>query len=94
MERQTNILLMKNLYLYELLNVKIIPITKRIASDTGLIISTGCSCYYWLLENCSDSEFPHEIIADMLELVKNTIHDTHERAKYLMNIFFDTAAVS
>ncbi|WP_106769636.1 DNA alkylation repair protein [Paenibacillus faecalis] len=67
---------------------------KWIASDVELKMSAGWSCYCWLLGNRPDSEFSEEKIANMLELVKNTIHDAPERAKHAMNNFIYTVAVS
>lgn len=67
---------------------------KWIASDIELKMSAGWSCYCWLLGNRPDSEFSEEKIADMLELVKNTIHDAPERTKYAMNNFMYTVGVS
>lgn len=67
---------------------------KWIASGIELKMSAGWSCYCWLLGNRPDSEFSIEKIANMLELVKNTIHDAPERTKYAMNNFIYTVAVS
>lgn len=67
---------------------------KWIASGTELKMSAGWSCYCWLLGNRPDSEFSEEKIADMLDLVKNTIHDAPERTKYAMNNFIYTVGVS
>lgn len=67
---------------------------KWIASDIELKMSAGWSCYCWLLGNRPDSEFAEEKISGMLEHVKNTIHDAPERAKYAMNNFLYTVAVS
>jgi 3-methyladenine DNA glycosylase AlkD len=67
---------------------------KWIASDEELRMSAGWSCYCWLLGNRKDVEFSETKIANMLELVKNTIHDAPERTKYAMNNFIYTVAVS
>ncbi|MEC0240631.1 DNA alkylation repair protein [Paenibacillus dokdonensis] len=67
---------------------------KWIASGIELNMSAGWSCYCWLLGNRPDREFSEGEIADMLELVKNTIHDAPERTKYAMNNFIYTVAVS
>jgi hypothetical protein len=67
---------------------------KWIASGVELKMSEGWNCYCWLLGNRKDSEFSEEKIADMLELVKNTIHDAPERTKYAMNNFTYTVGVS
>ncbi|MFC9774258.1 DNA alkylation repair protein [Paenibacillus chitinolyticus] len=65
-----------------------------IASDTELKRSAGWSCYCWLLGNRPDREFSEEKMADMLELVQNTIHEAPDRTKYAMNNFIYTAGVS
>ncbi|WP_312113598.1 DNA alkylation repair protein [Brevibacillus reuszeri] len=67
---------------------------KWIASDEELRRSAGWSCYCWLLGNRQDSEFSESKLATMLETVKNTIHEAPERAKYAMNNFIYTVAVS
>lgn len=67
---------------------------KWIASGENLRMSAGWSCYCWLLGNRPDSEFSEDKISDMLELVKNTIHDSPERTKYAMNSFMYTVGVS
>ncbi|MFC4408998.1 DNA alkylation repair protein [Chungangia koreensis] len=61
-----------------------------IASGEELRMSAGWSCYCWLLGNRPDHEFSESKLADMLELVKNTIHDSPERAKASMNNFIFT----
>jgi 3-methyladenine DNA glycosylase AlkD len=65
-----------------------------IASGDELRMSAGWSCYCWLLGNRPDVEFSVNKIADLLKLVENTIHDAPERAKYSMNNFVYTVAVS
>ncbi|OBZ18576.1 DNA alkylation repair protein [Bacillus sp. FJAT-27264] len=67
---------------------------KWIASGDELRMSAGWSCYCWLLGNRPDAEFSESKIASMLDLVKNTIHDAPERAKYAMNNFIYTVGVS
>ncbi|MFD0711682.1 DNA alkylation repair protein [Paenibacillus sp. GCM10027626] len=67
---------------------------KWIASGEELRMSAGWSCYCWLLGNRPDHEFSESKIADMLEMVQNTIHDSPERTKYAMNNFIYTVAVS
>ncbi|NGM82805.1 DNA alkylation repair protein [Paenibacillus sp. 7124] len=67
---------------------------KWIASGEELRMSAGWSCYCWLLGNRPDDEFSESKIAGMLEIVKNTIHDSPERTKYAMNNFLYTVAVS
>ena len=65
-----------------------------ITSDSELRMSGGWSCYCWLLGSRPDREFAEEKIADLLELIKKTIRDAPERAKYAMNNFIYTVAVS
>ncbi|WP_040949802.1 DNA alkylation repair protein [Gorillibacterium massiliense] len=65
-----------------------------IASGEELKMSAGWSCYCWLLGNRKDSEFAASKLAEMLELAKRTIHDAPERAKFAMNQFIYTVAVS
>ncbi|MFS0574995.1 DNA alkylation repair protein [Sporosarcina sp. 179-K 3D1 HS] len=67
---------------------------KWIASGEELRMSAGWSCYCWLLGNRSDVEFSESKIADMLEMVKNTIHDSPERTKAAMNNFLYTVGFS
>lgn len=67
---------------------------KWIASDEELRMSAGWSCYCWLLGNRQDGEFSESKIATMLEMVKNKIHDSPQRAKYAMNNLIYTVGVS
>lgn len=67
---------------------------KWIASGEELRMSAGWSCYCWLLGNRSDDEFSESKIAGMLEIVKNTIHDSPERTKSAMNNFLYTVGIS
>lgn len=67
---------------------------KWINSGEELKMSAGWSCYCWLLGNRPDHEFSADKLAEMLELVKNTIHASPERAKYAMNQFVYTVAIS
>lgn len=67
---------------------------KWIASGEELRMSAGWSCYCWLLGSRPDSEFAESKIANLLEVVEKTIHDAPERAKYAMNNFMYTVAVS
>ncbi|RUS48188.1 DNA alkylation repair protein [Cohnella sp. AR92] len=67
---------------------------KWIASGEELRMSAGWSCYCWLLGNRKDSEFDEDKLAGMLDRVRATIHDAPERAKYAMNMFIATVAVS
>lgn len=65
-----------------------------IASGEELKMSAGWSCYCWLLGNRKDSEFSESKLAQMLEIVKNTIHDAPECTKSAMNNFLYTVAIS
>jgi 3-methyladenine DNA glycosylase AlkD len=67
---------------------------KWIASGEELRMSAGWSCYCWLLGNRPDAEFNINKIANMLDQVKNTIHDSPERTKSAMNNFIYTVGVS
>ncbi|AEB28790.1 conserved hypothetical protein [Carnobacterium sp. 17-4] len=67
---------------------------KWIASGQELRMSAGWSCYCWLLGNRSDNEFSENKISDMLEHVKNKIHDSPERTKASMNNFLSTVGIS
>lgn len=67
---------------------------KWIASGEELRMSAGWSCYCWLLGNRPDSEFSASKIADMLDLVKNTIHESPDRTKSSMNNFIYTVGIS
>ncbi|KAA0966331.1 DNA alkylation repair protein [Sporosarcina sp. ANT_H38] len=67
---------------------------KWIASDEELRMSAGWSCYCWLLGNRRDVEFSDRKISNMLDIVKNTIHDAPERTKSAMNNFLYTVGVS
>lgn len=67
---------------------------KWIASGEELKMSAGWSCYCWLLGRLPDREFDESKLAGMLELARNTIHDSPDRAQYAMNNFIYTVAVS
>ncbi|MEH7380942.1 DNA alkylation repair protein [Bacillus sp. JJ1533] len=67
---------------------------KWIASGEELRMSAGWSCYCWLLGNRKDHEFSESKLSDMLDLVKNTIHDAPERTKSAMNNFLYTVGIS
>jgi 3-methyladenine DNA glycosylase AlkD len=67
---------------------------KWISSGDELKMSAGWSCYCWLLGNRKDSEFSESKISNMLDLVKNLIHEAPERTKSAMNNFLYTVGVS
>ena len=67
---------------------------KWIASGEELRMSAGWSCYCWLLGNRLDVEFSETKISNMLDVVKNTIHDSPERTKSAMNNFLYTVGIS
>ncbi|WP_372629857.1 DNA alkylation repair protein [Cohnella sp.] len=67
---------------------------KWIASGEELKMSAGWNCYCWLLGNRPDHEFSESKLSEMLELVRNTIHDRPERTKYAMSNFIYTVGVS
>ncbi|MCM3654571.1 DNA alkylation repair protein [Metabacillus litoralis] len=67
---------------------------KWIASGEELKMSAGWSCYCWLLGNRPDAEFSESPLASMLDMVKNTIHDSPDRTKSAMNNFIYTVGIS
>jgi len=67
---------------------------KWMASGEELRMSGGWSCYCWLLGNRKDQEFSECKISEMLDRVKNTIHDSPERTKSAMNNFLYTVGIS
>jgi 3-methyladenine DNA glycosylase AlkD len=67
---------------------------KWIASGEELRMSAGWSCYCWLLGNRKDEEFSTSKLANMLDQVENTIHDSPERTKSAMNNFIYTVGIS
>ncbi|MFB5089124.1 DNA alkylation repair protein [Psychrobacillus sp. PGGUH221] len=67
---------------------------KWIISGEELKMSAGWSCYCWLLGNRMDVEFSESKIANMLEIVEKTIHDSPERTKSAMNNFIYTVGIS
>jgi 3-methyladenine DNA glycosylase AlkD len=67
---------------------------KWIASGDEMRMSAGYSCYCWLLGNRPDHEFSESKISNLLDTVKNTIHDSPERTKSAMNNFLYTVGIS
>lgn len=67
---------------------------KWIASGDELKMSAGWSCYCWLLGSRPDVQFTESKIAGMLDMVRETIHESPERTKSSMNNFVYTTAVS
>ncbi|MFZ3579743.1 DNA alkylation repair protein [Virgibacillus sp. DJP39] len=67
---------------------------KWIASGEELKMSAGWSCYCWLLGNRPDNIFSESKISNMLDIVKNEIHNSPERTKSAMNNFLYTVGVS
>jgi 3-methyladenine DNA glycosylase AlkD len=67
---------------------------KWIASGDELRMSAGWSCYCWLLGNRKDNDFSEMKISNLLDRVKNRIHDAPERTKASMNNFLYTTGVS
>ncbi|MBM7602485.1 3-methyladenine DNA glycosylase AlkD [Metabacillus crassostreae] len=65
-----------------------------IASGQELKMSAGWSCYCWLLGNRPDNEFSESKISQMLDTVKNEIHNSPERTKSAMNNFLYTVGIS
>ncbi|MBP3041530.1 DNA alkylation repair protein [Bacillaceae bacterium Marseille-Q3522] len=67
---------------------------KWITTSDELRMSAGWSCYCWLLGNRKDNEFSESKISNMLDIVKNSIHDSPERTKSAMNNFLYTVGIS
>lgn len=67
---------------------------KWIASGNELRMSGGWSCYCWLLGNRKDNEFSKSKISNMLDIVKDSIHNSPERTKSAMNNFLYTVGIS
>ncbi|PSL41024.1 3-methyladenine DNA glycosylase AlkD [Planomicrobium soli] len=67
---------------------------KWIASGRELEMSAGWSCYCWLLGNRKDHEFSETKISGMLDLVKDSVHESPQRTKSAMNNFLYTVGVS
>lgn len=67
---------------------------KWIKSDEELRKSGGWSTYCWLLGSRKDEEFSEEKIADMLDYVKNNIHNEPPHAQEAMNNFVYTVGTS
>lgn len=65
-----------------------------IDSGEELRMSAGWNCYCWMLGNRPDHEFDEAKIVDLLGRVQATIHDAPIRARYAMNSFLYTVAVS
>ena len=65
-----------------------------IKRDEELYMSAGWSTYCWLLGSRKDEEFSKEKLFDMLEFVKNHIHDMPPRTKDAMNNFVYTVGTS
>lgn len=67
---------------------------KWIASGEDLRMSSGYSCYCWLLGNRKDSEFDKEKLQVMMKLVKDTIQEAPANARKAMGDFLYTVAIS
>lgn len=67
---------------------------KWITSGEDLKMSAGWSCYCWLLGNRKDVEFSESKMSNMLDMVKNKIHESPERTKSSMNNFIFTVGTS
>ena len=57
-------------------------------------MSAGWSCYEWLLGTRKDSEFNKDEILEMLNRVRDTIHNQPNRTKYAMNNFIIAVGIS
>lgn len=67
---------------------------KWIHSDEDLRKSAGWSTYCWLLGSRKDEEFSEGKLSDMLDFVKEHIHDETTHAKDAMNNFVYTVGTS
>lgn len=67
---------------------------KWISSGSELRMSGGWSCYCWLLGNRKDNEFSESKISNMLDIVKDSIHNSPDRTKSAMNNFLYTVGIS
>ncbi len=67
---------------------------KWIASGEELKMSAGWSAYCWLLGFKKDEEFDANKISQMLDTVKDTIHDSPNRVRYSMNGFVTAVGIS
>lgn len=67
---------------------------KWIKSDEDLRKSAGWSTYCWLIGSRKDETFSEEKISEMLDYVKETIHDETIHAKDAMNNFVYTVGTS
>lgn len=67
---------------------------KFIASGEELTISSGWSCYEWLLGTRKDTEFNPSKLLSLLELVEKQIHSQPNRTKYAMIGFVIAVGVS
>nr|WP_312579221.1 DNA alkylation repair protein [Sedimentibacter sp.] len=65
-----------------------------IDSGKELTMSGGWSCYNWLLGSRKDSEFDKDKLLEMLNRVRDTIHNQPNRTKYAMNDFIMTVGIS
>jgi hypothetical protein len=72
----------------------VVAVTFDETEGEELRMSAGWSCYFWLLGNRPDSEFNANKIANMLDQIENTIHDSPDRTKSAMNNFMYTVATS
>lgn len=67
---------------------------KWIKSGEELRMSAGWSTYCWLLGSRKDEEFSKEKLSEMLDYVKEHIHEMPPRAKDAMNNFVYTVGTS
>ena len=65
-----------------------------IDSGKELTMSAGWSCYEWLLGTRKDSEFDKDKLLEMLNRVRDTIHNQPARVKYAMNNFIISVGIS
>jgi len=67
---------------------------KWIRSGEDLKMSAGYSCYCWLLGNRKDNEFDKGKLLEMIQMVKENIHEAPFNTKNAMSNFLYTVAIS
>ncbi len=68
--------------------------TRWIATGDELKMSAGWSCYCWLLGNQKDVFFTKDVLYQMIETVRDTVHEQPERTQIAMIQFLKAVAIS
>ncbi len=68
--------------------------TSWIATGDELKMSAGWSCYCWLLGNQKDAFFTKDVLYQMIETVRDTVHEQPERTQIAMIQFLKAVAIS